>query len=139
MTTNFTRAQALRMFSLAALAAAAGAKASGAKAAEGVKLFKIVTARDEIIVGVTDKELSGEGSELARLTGKMRASGQLEVWRYAVRKAANGDLEQAPSTRVMLIFSETLRVEPYTTSEGPAAGLSKGAIPDGPSTVRDDT
>ncbi|MFO1135958.1 MAG: hypothetical protein U1E30_12305 [Rhodoblastus sp.] len=115
MTIAFTRAQALRMFSLAALAAAAGAKATGAKAAEGVKLFKIVTARDEIVVGVTDKDLAGEGSDLARLTARMRAAGQLEVWRYAVRKAANGDLEQAPSTRVMLIFSDTLRIEPYSS------------------------
>lgn len=115
MTATFTRAQALRMFGVAALAAAAGARATGAKAAEGVKLFKIVTARDEIVVGVADKDLSGDGSDLARLTAKMRAAGQLEVWRYAVRKAANGDLEQAPSTRVMLIFSETLRIEPYAS------------------------
>lgn len=115
VTSTFTRAQALRMFSLAALAAAAGAKATSAKAAEGVRLFKIVTARDEIVVGLTDRELAGEGGELARLTAKMRAAGQLEVWRYAVRKAANGDLEQAPSTRVMLIYSDTLRIEPYST------------------------
>lgn len=115
MATTFTRAQALRMFSLAALAAAAAAKATDAKAAEGVKLFKIVSARDEIVVGLTDKDLAGEGSDLARLTAKMRNAGQLEVWRYAVRKAANGDLELAPSTRVMLIYSDTLRVEPYAT------------------------
>ncbi len=115
MTTTFTRAQALRLFGVAALAAAAGARTTKAGAAEGVKLFKIVSARDEIVIGVTDKDLSGEGSELARLTAKMRAAGQLEVWRYAVRKAANGDLEQAPSTRVMLIFSDTLRIEPYAT------------------------
>lgn len=115
MTATFTRAQALRMFGVAAFAAAAGARATKAGAAEGVKLFKIVTARDEIVVGVTDKEMGNDGSDLARLTAKMRAAGQLEVWRYAVRKAPNGDLEQAPSTRVMLIYSDTLRIEPYTT------------------------
>lgn len=110
-----TRADALRFLGLAAIAGAVATASPVAQAAEGVKLFKIVTARDEIVVGVTDKELSGEGSDLARLTAKMRAAGQLEVWRYAVRKAASGDLEQAPSTRVMLIFSETLRIEPYKT------------------------
>ena len=94
MTATFTRAQAFRMFGVAALAAAAGARTTKAGAAEGVKLFKIVTARDEIVIGVTDKEMSGEGSDLARLTAKMRAAGQLEVWRYATRKAANGDLER---------------------------------------------
>lgn len=115
MTTTFTRAQALRMFGVAAFAAAAGAKATRAKAADAVKLFRIVTPRDEIIVGLTDFEPAGEGGELGRFAAKMKSAGQLEVWRYAVRKAANGDLEQAPSTRVMLIYSDTLRIEPYST------------------------
>ena len=114
MTASCTRAEALQMFGLA-IFAGAGAFARSAHASDGVKLFKVVTARDEIVVGVTDKELSGEGGDLARLAAKMRAAGHLEVWRYAVRKAANGDLEQAPSTRVMLIYSDTLRIEPYKT------------------------
>ena len=112
VTVTCTRAAALRLLGLAALASVV---APAVEAAEGTKLFKIVSARDEIVVGVTDKELAGEGGDLARLAGKMRAAGQLEVWRYAVRKSANGDLEQAPSTRVMLIFSDTLRIEPYSS------------------------
>ena len=114
MTASCTRAEALQMFGLA-IFAGAGAFARSAHASDGVKLFKVVTTRDEIVVGMTDRELSGEGSDLARLAAKMRAAGHLEVWRYAVRKAANGDLEQAPSTRVMLIYSDTLRIEPYKT------------------------
>ncbi|MCB1540439.1 MAG: hypothetical protein KDJ25_06185 [Rhodoblastus sp.] len=114
MTVTCTRAGALQLFGLA-IFAGVGVFARSAHAADGVKLFKIVSARDEIVVGVTDKELSGEGSDLARLTAKMRAAGQLEVWRYAVRKSASGDLEQAPATRVMIIFSDTLRIEPYRT------------------------
>ena len=110
-----TRADALRMFGLTIVAGAFGVASHRAQAAEGVKLFRIVTPRDEIVVGMTDRELSGEGSDLARLAARMKSAGQLEVWRYAVRKAANGDLEQAPSTRVMLIWSNTLRIEPYST------------------------
>ena len=115
MTVSCTRADALRMFGISLAAGIFGVATQSARAADGVKLFKIVSTRDEIVVGVTDKDLSGEGSDLARLTAKMKAAGQLEVWRYAVRKAANGDLEQAPSTRVMLIFSDTMRIEPYAT------------------------
>ena len=43
------------------------------------------------------------------------AKGTLSVWKYAVRKAANGDLEQAPLSKVGLIATESLRVEPYAT------------------------
>lgn len=115
MKVGFTRAQALR-FLVAGFAAAAVVASPAAFADEGVKLFKIVSAKDEIVIGVTDKDLVGaEGSDLARLSGKMKSAGQLEVWRYAVRKADNGDLQQAPSSRVMLIYSDTLRIEPYAS------------------------
>ena len=43
------------------------------------------------------------------------ARGSLNVWRYAVRKADNGDLEMAPLHKVGLISTESLRVEPYPT------------------------
>jgi hypothetical protein len=116
MTRIFSRGQMLRMATLGVFAAAVAASAPAARADEGVKLFKIVSARDEIIVGVTDKDLAGaEGSDLARLLSKMRAAGQIEVWRYAVRKADNGDLQQKASNRAMIIYSETLRVEPYVS------------------------
>jgi hypothetical protein len=39
----------------------------------------------------------------------------MTAWQYAVRKAANGDLEQAPKAKVGLIANESLRVEPYAT------------------------
>jgi len=112
VTRTLSRTQFLRL-------AFAGAVALGAPAAfaqdAGVKLFKIVSAKDEIVVGVKTAELAGEGSDLAKLAGRMKSAGQLEVWRYAVRKADNGDLQQAPLGRVMLIYSDTLRIEPYAT------------------------
>ena len=112
MTFNFTRAEAMRLFACGAAALVAPA----AKADEGVKLFKIITARDEIVVGVAGQDLSGgEGSDLARFAAKLRAAGHLEVWRYAVRKADSGDLQQAPSTRAIIVYSDTLRVEPYVS------------------------
>lgn len=99
-----------------AVAAAVALSAPAAQAQESVKLFKIVSPKDEIVVGVTDKDLgAGEGSELAKLADKMKSAGQMEVWRYAVRKADNGDLQQGPSGRVMIIYSDTLRIEPYAS------------------------
>jgi len=37
------------------------------------------------------------------------------VWQYAVRKAPNGDLQQAPLHKVGLLANSSLRVEPYAT------------------------
>jgi hypothetical protein len=39
----------------------------------------------------------------------------MSVWQYAVRKAANGDLEQAPLRQLGLMSNESLRVEPYAS------------------------
>ena len=66
--------------------------------------------------GVTEKDLAGiDGGDLARLVAKMRAAGHIEVWRYAVRKADSGDLQQAPASRAIIIYADTLRVEPYVS------------------------
>jgi hypothetical protein len=110
---DLTRAAALRMLAAGLLVAGAGS----AVAQEGVKLFRVITQKDEIVIGVTTADLAAlpGGGELEKIATKLRAAGQLEVWRYAVRKAANGDLELAPSSRVMLFPAETLRLEPYAT------------------------
>lgn len=79
-------------------------------------LFKIVSVKDEIVIGLSPDELSGLGGNDAGAVAKALASkGTLTVWQYAVRKAANGDLEQAPRARIGLIAHDSLRVEPYAT------------------------
>ena len=115
MKAGLTRAEALRIFAVG-VAGATALASPAAMADESVKLFRIVTPKDEIVVGVTDKDLAGaEGSDLAKLATKMKGAGHLEVWRYAVRKSDSGDLQQAPSSRVILIYSDTLRIEPYSS------------------------
>ena len=112
-----TRAQALRIFSFSALAAATFLPATAAFADDAVKLFKIVSPKDEIIIGVLERDLATvpDRGDLARFTSKFKAAGQIEVWRYAVKKASNGDLVQDPAMRVMLVWSEVLRIEPYAS------------------------
>lgn len=79
-------------------------------------LFKIVSVKDEVVIGLSLEELSGLGGNDAGAVAKALASkGTLTVWQYAVRKAANGDLEQAPRAKIGLIAHDSLRVEPYTT------------------------
>jgi hypothetical protein len=126
------RAAAALLF-VGAMALTHNAFVQAASAQENVmKLFKIITVKDEIVVGLSPDELvklkegivSGLSSdELGKLGGQdagaiaktLAAKGEMTVWQYAVRKNANGDLEQAPLHQVGVLANNSLRVEPYST------------------------
>lgn len=79
-------------------------------------LFKIVTVKDEIVIGLSDAELDALGGRDAGAVARaLKTRGELTAWQYAVRKAATGELEQAPRQKVGLLAHESLRVEPYPT------------------------
>ena len=85
-------------------------------AADQVSLFKVITARDEIVIGLPGSELAQiEGSNAGGVAKMLVAKGSMSVWQYAVRKAPTGDLEQAPLHKIGLISHDTIRVEPYAT------------------------
>ena len=86
-----------------------------ATAADKVSLFKVITAKDEIVIGLADDELKTMEGNAGGVAKVLVARGSLTVWQYAVRKAANGDLEQTPLHKVGLIATESLRVEPYAS------------------------
>ena len=75
----------------------------------------MITAKDEIVIGLTDDELTQMDGSAGGVAKALVARGSLSVWQYAVRKAATGDLEQAPLHRIGLISAESLRIEPYAT------------------------
>jgi hypothetical protein len=85
-------------------------------AADKVSLFKVITTRDEIVIGLSEDEISQlEGRNAGGVATMLAAKGSMSVWQYAVRKADNGDLEQAPLRRIGLMSNGSLRVEPYTS------------------------
>ncbi|MEW6642470.1 MAG: hypothetical protein AB1586_18330 [Pseudomonadota bacterium] len=87
-----------------------------ALATDKVSLFKVVTAKDEIVIGLTDDELAKfEGRNAGGIAKALKTEGTLSVWRYAMRKAGSGDLEQAPTGKIGLMANDALRVEPYTS------------------------
>jgi hypothetical protein len=86
-----------------------------AYAAETVSLFKVITSRDEIVIGIPADELSKMEGNAGGVAKALVAKGSLSVWQYAVRKAANGDLEQTPLHKVGLIANDSVRVEPFAT------------------------
>jgi hypothetical protein len=78
-----------------------------------VKLFKVISPKDEVEIGLSDDELKGSASDLENLAKRLADSGQITVWQYAVRKNSNGDLEHAPLKKVAIFKNDTLRIEPF--------------------------
>ncbi|WP_235983786.1 hypothetical protein [Bradyrhizobium australiense] len=87
-----------------------------AHAADKVSLFKVITTRDEIVIGISEGDLAQiEGQNAGGIAKMLVAKGSMSAWQYAVRKSSSGDLEQAPLHKIGLIASDSLRVEPYAT------------------------
>ncbi len=81
-------------------------------------LFKVVTEKDEIIIGLNAQELQAIGGSdknagaVARALADKKA---LTVWQYSVRKSPDGDLQVTPLHQVGLLANQSLRVEPYSS------------------------
>ena len=89
---------------IAALALLATLQATAAFAQSAPTLFKIVSPKDDVTIGLTDTTVDS-------LAKRLVADGQITAWQYAVRKATNGDLEQAPLRRVSIFKQDTYRIE----------------------------
>ena len=133
------RRAALRIAGLGLAFGAIGGAMSTATAQESGKLFKIITAKDEITIGVTGAELAamerannplgltlpsvtagelsamGRGEEVRRIAELIVRAGQITVWQYAVGRDASGALQMNPLRRIAILKNDTLRIEPETT------------------------
>ena len=93
----------------------AGAQAAWAEDSK-TDLFKVVTVKDEIIIGLSADELKAlGGSDASAVAHALAQKGDLTVWQYNVHRGPNGELQQAPTAKIGLLANSSLRVEPYTT------------------------
>ena len=114
MTTNTFPRRAFLWFAL--LPAALAVRPVRAQAAASVQLFKLVSPRDEVIVGADAAQLGpGSNPAVERLAAQLAAKGQLTLWQYASQKDASGALVQAPLKQIVVFRNELLRIEPYAT------------------------
>jgi len=100
-----------------ALAALVLAGAPAARAGENkTDLFKVVTVKDEIIIGLSADELKAlGGADASAVAHALAQKGDLTVWQYNVHRGPNGELQQAPTAKIGLLANSSLRVEPYST------------------------
>jgi hypothetical protein len=79
-------------------------------------LFKVISVKDDVVIALSASDAATlGGNDVTHIGRALTGNGELTVWQYATRKAADGQLEQAPAKRVSLIGRDSLRVEPYTT------------------------
>jgi hypothetical protein len=117
--TSFAAAGLRRAALVLATLLACGVAAAGAADPEKpkMKLFKVITQRDETVIGLKDEELRsfGPSGDLENLALRLGTAGNLVVWQYAPKKASDGQLQQAPAQRIAVFASGIARIEPYAT------------------------
>ncbi|HVV42653.1 MAG TPA: hypothetical protein VHC94_16490 [Nitrobacter sp.] len=85
-----------------------------ALATDKVSLFKVITTRDEIVIGLSEDDLAHiAGHDAGGIARELAAKGSMSVWEYGVRRAEAGALEEAPLRKIGLLAGNSLRVEPY--------------------------
>ncbi len=97
---------------LAAAAFAAGVFAL-AQQASAETLFKIVTVKDDVVVGLNDAELKDLGGDAGAIAKAIAAKGSLTLWQYAVTQK-DGERMVAPRGKIGVLPTSSLRVEPYS-------------------------
>lgn len=63
-------------------------------AVENTNLFSFVSENEEVVAALTPED-AALGEDAGAIGKALRERGSLTVWRYAVRKAKDGELEQA--------------------------------------------
>ncbi|WP_395318038.1 hypothetical protein [Variovorax sp. UC74_104] len=115
-TKTLPRRRTLVAFAMLVPAALALRSVRAQSSAPGVQLFKVVSSRDEVIVGADAAMLgAGSGPAVERLAAQLAAKGQLTLWQYASSKDAGGALVQAPLRQIVVFRNDALRIEPYAT------------------------
>jgi len=75
-------------------------------------LFKIVTVKDDIVVGLNDAELKELGGDAGGIAKAIAAKGALTLWQYGVTRKG-GAMVVAPRAKIGVMAASSLRVEPY--------------------------
>lgn len=77
----------------------------------GVVLFRVVTMRGDLLIGVLRQDLAGSGAEVDRLAARFAQEGQVSAWRYLPRRGADGTTCLAARDQVCLLRQDVLMLE----------------------------
>jgi hypothetical protein len=102
----------------AAVIAPAGRLVLVQKAPAPIRLFRLVTMRADVLLGLTPHELSalGQEPELERLARRMAEAGELVAWRYVEARGPNGVARLATRGRIAVPDRDALLIERFVTA-----------------------
>jgi len=86
-----------------------------------VKLFKVITAKDEVVIGLTDPELRSFGPRA--LAERLVSAGQVTAWQYAVQRAARRCRRHCAVSRCSIRHAAHRALQ-SGAAESPAAAVS---------------
>jgi hypothetical protein len=78
-------------------------------------LFKVITDRDEVIIGLTADDIGATG-DAGTIGAKLAQNGNLSAWQYIVTRDSSGNLVLAATQKVSILANTSLRIEPYTAA-----------------------
>jgi hypothetical protein len=95
--------------------AAAQGGAQGSVHGAEIRLFRVMTIREDLVMGLTPSEIAamGAGPDVDVLARHIVAAGQLTGWRYVVGRAPDGGTRLAARDRVAVLRQDALTVQPY--------------------------
>ena len=103
------------LLALAIMAIAGSIRGAAAQDAAAVHLFSVVSARDEVVIGLTETEVPALASRapVAVVANLLASDGRLSAWRYAPTRGEDGAIRLTPIYRVAIFAGGTIRLEPY--------------------------
>ena len=102
----------IKIASCHAAALAAGFIVLATLPASAETLFKIITVKDDVVVGLNDAELKEFGGDAGGIAKAIASKGSLTLWQYAVTQK-DGERMVAPHAKIGVLANSSLRVEPY--------------------------
>jgi hypothetical protein len=103
------------LLTLALMAIDGSIRDAAAQDAAKVHLFSVVSARDEVVVGLTEAEVPALASRapISVVASMLASDGRLSAWRYAPTRGEDGVIRLAPIYRLAIFAGGTIRLEPY--------------------------
>ncbi|KIM11351.1 MAG: hypothetical protein KU37_06880 [Sulfuricurvum sp. PC08-66] len=78
-----------------------------------MQLFKVISVKDEIVVGVAKED----AQEIEGLVQLLSIYGYVKVWQYVVGRWDDGVIVQKPVREVLILLSQIVRIEPLETDQ----------------------
>ena len=96
-----------------------GKQEAAAQDGGGVHLLTVVSARDEVVIGLTENEVPALAarSAVGVVADLLAAQGRLSAWRYAPTRGEDGVIRLMPIYRLAIFAAGTIRLEPYVAEQ----------------------